>query len=62
MRSEPGDESSLDLEAAAAQRLQALVMITGATISSRAVIKAINTTLERVGPLLAAYDVQEPRP
>lgn len=32
-----------------------LVMITGATISSRAVIKAINTTLERVGPLLAAY-------
>lgn len=39
-----------------------LVMITGATISSRAVIKAINTMLERVGPLLAAYDVQERRP
>jgi H+/Na+-translocating ferredoxin:NAD+ oxidoreductase subunit G len=37
-----------------------LVMITGATISSRAVIKAINTTLEHVGPLLAAYEVQEP--
>ncbi len=32
-----------------------LVMITGATISSRAVIKAINTTLERVAPLLAAH-------
>lgn len=32
-----------------------LVMITGATISSRAVIKAINTTLERVGPMVAAY-------
>jgi electron transport complex protein RnfG len=30
-------------------------MITGATISSRALIRAINTTLERVGPLLAAY-------
>jgi uncharacterized protein with FMN-binding domain len=32
-----------------------LVMITGATISSRAVIKAINAALDRVGPLLADY-------
>jgi len=32
-----------------------IVMITGATISSRAVIRAINATLERVAPLLAAY-------
>ena len=39
-----------------------LVMITGATISSRALIKAINTTLERVGPLLTAYAAQEPQP
>jgi len=38
-----------------------LVMITGATISSRAVIKAINTTLERVGPLLAAYQKELPQ-
>jgi len=38
-----------------------LVMITGATISSRAVIKAINTTLERVGPLLAAYQRELPQ-
>lgn len=38
-----------------------LVMITGATISSRAVIKAINTTLERVGPLLSARGAQEPQ-
>jgi electron transport complex protein RnfG len=38
-----------------------LVMITGATISSRAVIKAVNTALERVGPLLTAPDVPEPR-
>jgi len=38
-----------------------LVMITGATISSRAVIKAINTTLERVGPLLTAHGAQEPQ-
>jgi len=37
-----------------------LVMITGATISSRAVIKAINTALERVGPLLGARGAQEP--
>ena len=39
-----------------------LVMITGATISSRALIKAINTTLERVGPLHAAYVPQESQP
>jgi Na+-translocating ferredoxin:NAD+ oxidoreductase subunit G len=32
-----------------------LVMITGATISSRALIRAINAALERVGPRLAAY-------
>lgn len=32
-----------------------LVMITGATISSRAVIRAINATLEKLGPKLAAY-------
>lgn len=36
-----------------------IVMITGATISSRAVIKAINTTLERIQPLLADF-VAEP--
>ncbi len=36
-------------------------MITGATISSRAVIKAINTALERMGPLLAGYS-GEPHP
>jgi electron transport complex protein RnfG len=39
-----------------------LVMITGATISSRAVIKAINTVLERVGPMLNTPGAQEPRP
>lgn len=38
-----------------------LVMITGATISSRAVIKAINTALERVGPMLATPAPQEPQ-
>ena len=32
-----------------------IIMITGATISSRAVIRAIDATLERVAPLLAAY-------
>lgn len=32
-----------------------VTMITGATISSRAVIKAINTALETLGPMLAAY-------
>jgi len=32
-----------------------VVMITGATISSRAIFKAINTSLERMDPLLAAY-------
>jgi len=32
-----------------------LVMITGATISSRAVIKAINTELDRLGPVLDSY-------
>ncbi|HSG01067.1 MAG TPA: FMN-binding protein [Vicinamibacterales bacterium] len=32
-----------------------IVMITGATISSRAVIKAINTELERIGPVLTGY-------
>jgi electron transport complex protein RnfG len=32
-----------------------VIMITGATISSRAVIRAINATLERVGPLLNAH-------
>jgi Na+-translocating ferredoxin:NAD+ oxidoreductase subunit G len=36
-----------------------LVMITGATISSRAIIAAINTELERLRPLLVAY-LQEP--
>jgi electron transport complex protein RnfG len=36
-----------------------LVMITGATISSRALIKSINATLERVGPLLEAYRPRE---
>jgi electron transport complex protein RnfG len=30
-------------------------MITGATISSRTVIKIINTTLERLGPMMTAY-------
>jgi electron transport complex protein RnfG len=38
-----------------------IVMITGATISSRAVIKAINTELGRLGPLLERYG-QEQRP
>jgi electron transport complex protein RnfG len=33
-----------------------VVMITGATISSRAVIKAVNRTLERWEPLLARYE------
>ena len=32
-----------------------VTMITGATISSRAIIKAINAALERMNPLLAAY-------
>ena len=32
-----------------------VTMITGATISSRAVIKAINSALEHIGPMLAAY-------
>lgn len=32
-----------------------VIVITGATISSRAVINAINVVLERTGPLLAAY-------
>jgi electron transport complex protein RnfG len=31
-------------------------MITGATISSRAVIRIINNALERIGPLIEAYD------
>ena len=30
-------------------------MITGATISSRTIVKAINESLERLGPLLEAY-------
>jgi electron transport complex protein RnfG len=30
-------------------------MITGATISSRTIIKAINNALERLGPLLDQY-------
>jgi electron transport complex protein RnfG len=34
----------------------AIVMITGATISSRAVLKAINTTLARWQPLLEQYE------
>lgn len=34
----------------------AVDMITGATISSRAVIKAINTSLERLRPMLEAYE------
>jgi electron transport complex protein RnfG len=38
-----------------------VVMITGATISSRAVIRAINTALEHVGPMLAAYRKELPR-
>jgi Na+-translocating ferredoxin:NAD+ oxidoreductase RnfG subunit len=33
-----------------------IVMITGATISSRAVLKAINTTLARWQPLLEQYE------
>jgi electron transport complex protein RnfG len=36
-----------------------VVMITGATISSRAIIKAINTALERMDPLLAAYRAEQ---
>jgi electron transport complex protein RnfG len=32
-----------------------VVLITGATISSRAIIKAINRALERMDPMLAAY-------
>jgi len=32
-----------------------VIVITGATISSRALINAINAVLERTGPLLAAY-------
>ncbi|MEW6320338.1 MAG: FMN-binding protein [Acidobacteriota bacterium] len=39
-----------------------LVMITGATISSRAVVQAINTTLERIGPIIAAHVPREPQP
>ncbi len=34
---------------------QKVDMITGATISSRAVIRAINSSVERLGPLLDAY-------
>lgn len=33
-----------------------ITMITGATISSRAIIKAINTALERMVPMLDAYE------
>jgi len=33
-----------------------ITMITGATISSRALIKAINTALERMRPMLDAYE------
>lgn len=33
-----------------------VVMITGATISSRAIVKAINKTLERWDPIIAAYE------
>jgi electron transport complex protein RnfG len=33
-----------------------VVMITGATISSRAIIRAINTTLARWDPLISAYE------
>jgi electron transport complex protein RnfG len=36
-------------------------MITGATISSRAVIKAINDALARYGPLVRAYRGEGPR-
>lgn len=39
----------------------AIVMITGATISSRAVIRTIDTTLARLRPLLEAYR-EEARP
>jgi len=36
-------------------RSNEVIAITGATISSRAVVNAINATLERTGPMLAAY-------
>jgi Na+-translocating ferredoxin:NAD+ oxidoreductase subunit G len=39
-----------------------LVMITGATISSRAIVRSINGTLDRLGPMLTAYAAQEPQP
>ncbi len=35
--------------------LHEIDMITGATISSRVVIRIINNTIERLGPLLDAY-------
>lgn len=38
-----------------------IVMITGATISSRTILKAINTELERLRPVLSTYK-QEPQP
>jgi electron transport complex protein RnfG len=38
-----------------------VVMITGATISSRAVIRAINNELERVGPMLSAHSKELPQ-
>lgn len=38
-----------------------IVMITGATISSRTVIKAINAEIERLGPILRRHP-QEPKP
>lgn len=34
-------------------------MITGATISSRTIVKAINESLERLGPLLDAYETTQ---
>ncbi len=37
-------------------------MITGATISSRTVIKIINNALERMGPMLESYQAAAARP
>lgn len=39
----------------------AIVMITGATISSRTVIKEINNAVARWKPLIAAWEAREPR-
>jgi len=36
-----------------------IVMITGATISSKAVIRIINNVLKRLGPLVDAYPQED---